>query len=259
MWLSTNFNSPNESAEPMTDQEYSEQALRELKFWREKMQQKAGFTDRMSSAAQQRLNGLIPEKVHLVITRSMKIMVSSILKGAEWTSAKPVTQGDLRYREALVRDKISFYTGASTTEGALTGAGGLLWGMADFPIWLSLKMKMLSEIAAIYGCDLTRKSERLYLLYIFQACFSSQQKRPEVFHNLDNWTTSKDVSSYDFDWRTFQQEYRDKIDLAKLVQLIPGIGALAGAWVNRKWTRKLGETAMNAYRLRWFESELRLG
>jgi hypothetical protein len=32
-----------------------------------------------------------------------------------------------------------------------------------------------------------------------------------------------------FDWRSFQQEYRDYIDLAKMAQLIPVIGAVVGA------------------------------
>ena len=31
-----------------------------------------------------------------------------------------------------------------------------------------------------------------------------------------------------FDWRTFQQEYRDYIDLAKLAQMLPGVGAVVG-------------------------------
>ena len=54
-----------------------------------------------------------------------------------------------------------------------------------------------------------------------------------------------------FDWRSFQQEYRDFIDIAKLLQLIPGVGAAVGAYVNHKYTQKLGQTAINAYRLRW--------
>ena len=32
----------------------------------------------------------------------------------------------------------------------------------------------------------------------------------------------------DFDWRTFQQEYRDDIDLAKLAQIPPVIGVPVG-------------------------------
>ena len=56
-----------------------------------------------------------------------------------------------------------------------------------------------------------------------------------------------------FDWRSFQQEYRDYIDLAKLAQLVPVIGAPVGAVVNYKLIKKLGITAMNAYRMRWVD------
>jgi hypothetical protein len=55
---------------------------------------------------------------------------------------------------------------------------------------------------------------------------------------------------HQFDWRSFQQEYRDYIDIAKLLQLVPGIGAVVGAYVNHRLTEKLGQYAMNAYRLR---------
>jgi hypothetical protein len=58
-----------------------------------------------------------------------------------------------------------------------------------------------------------------------------------------------------FDWRKFQLEYRDHIDLAKLLQVIPGVGALVGFYVNHRLTKKLGTYAMNAYRLRLLESE----
>ena len=58
----------------------------------------------------------------------------------------------------------------------------------------------------------------------------------------------------DFDWQTFQQEYRDYIDLAKLAQLVPVIGAAVGAVANYQLIKKLGETAKNAYRTRYFDS-----
>jgi hypothetical protein len=57
-----------------------------------------------------------------------------------------------------------------------------------------------------------------------------------------------------FDWRNFQQEYRDYIDIAKLFQLVPGIGAPIGAIVNFRLTRKLGRTAKNAFRMRRINS-----
>ena len=59
----------------------------------------------------------------------------------------------------------------------------------------------------------------------------------------------------EFDWRNFQQEYRDYLDLAKMAQLIPVIGAPVGVVVNNRLIKKLGRTAMNAYRMRLFDNE----
>ena len=70
---------------------------------------------------------------------------------------------------------------------------------------------------------------------------------------MESWEVTREQLPTDintFDWRTFQLEYRDYIDLAKLLQLIPGVGAIAGAYVNHKLTNKLGGIAMNAYRMR---------
>ena len=76
---------------------------------------------------------------------------------------------------------------------------------------------------------------------------------------LENWDEYKDTLSdgiNDLDWRSFQQEYRDYIDLAKLLQLVPGIGAFVGAYVNNKLVDKLGEYAMYAYRVRILSDEV---
>jgi hypothetical protein len=125
--------------------------------------------------------------------------------------------------------------------------------MADFPVLLSLKLKFLFEAASIYGFDVTSYKERLYILYVFQLAFSSRQRTREIYLQLSNWegfssTLPQDINS--FDWRTLQQEYRDYIDLAKMLQLVPVIGAAVGAVANYRLMDKLGGTAMNAYRLR---------
>ena len=70
---------------------------------------------------------------------------------------------------------------------------------------------------------------------------------------MENWDErSKELPAdiHQFDWRNFQQEYRDYIDLAKMAQLVPVIGAPVGVLVNYRLIRKLGKTAMNAYRMR---------
>ena len=74
---------------------------------------------------------------------------------------------------------------------------------------------------------------------------------------MQNWKeTSRNLPEdiHQFDWRNFQQEYRDYIDLAKLAQLIPVIGAPVGAIVNYRLIKKLGRTAIQSYHMRWAQT-----
>ena len=91
------------------------------------------------------------------------------------------------------------------------------------------------------------------ILYIFQITFSSQKHRNEVYPLIANWAIQKENLPDDInemDWKSYWEEYRDNIDLAKLMQLIPGFGAIVGTMVNYQLTQKLGDYAMNAYRMR---------
>jgi hypothetical protein len=232
---------------------YEATVLHEVNAWKLRMQRKPSFTGRLAKKLQVRINRAIPEKVHVAITTAIKQMTRAVCFGAGFTTPQPLVTGSLEERETRIRERIKFYRNTAAAEGALTGAGGILLGLADFPLWLTLKMKMLFEIAALYGYDVNEYKERVYLLYIFELTFSSQVHRNKVYATLENWEAyaqqlPEDINA--FDWRSFQQEYRDYIDIAKLLQLIPGIGAAVGAIVNHRLTDKLGNTAMNAYRLR---------
>jgi hypothetical protein len=219
------------------------------------MSRKPGIVDRMSKNMQVRLNRIIPEKIHKALTATIKAMVRGVLFGSALALPTRKKSATLLEIEEEVKKKIDFYKHAAAAEGGVTGAGGILLGLADFPLLLGLKIKMLFDIAAIYGFDVNDYKERLYILHIFQLAFSSQQHRRLVFEQIENWDLKskelpKDIHA--FDWRSFQQEYRDYIDLAKLAQLIPGIGAVVGLVVNYQLLNKLGATAMNAYRMRMF-------
>jgi len=236
---------------------YEQAAMEELKRWQCEMLKQPSLASRLSKGVQNKVNGLIPERAHRVVTETIKNMVRAVLFGSELTSALPLAGASLEVREQLVRDKIGFYKKTAAASGAWTGSGGIFLGMADFPILLGLKLKFLFDAAAIYGFDITDYKERLYLLYVFQLAFSSQQKTREIYLQVLDWksfseTLPQDMNS--FDWRSFQQEYRDYIDLAKMLQLVPVIGAAVGAVANYRLMDKLGDTAMNAYRLRLFDS-----
>ena len=239
--------------------EYEIRVLREVTLWQRLMQKKPSYLNRFAKKWQDKINSYIPEKVHTAITTAIKQMLRAVLFGSQITTVKARTDGSLELREAVVLEKIKFYKHTAAAEGGITGAGGILLGLADFPLLLGIKVKLLFEIGSVYGYDVSNYKERLYLLYIFQLAFSSQEKRKEVYLKLadwDNYSMQLPDDINQFDWRSFQQEYRDYIDLAKMAQLIPIIGAPVGAVVNYRLITKLGKTAMNAYRMRWNKLQL---
>jgi uncharacterized protein (DUF697 family) len=224
----------------------------ELVLWQQEMQKSPSLGNQAVKGIQVRINNLIPEKVHRVFTKAIKEVTRAVLFGAEYSTSMNHEVEDLLATEVKAQERIRFYSSSASAEGAITGFGGILWGFADFPLWLSLKMKMLFEIASIYGMDVSDLRERIYILHIFEITFSSQKNRNRVFKVMQSWDKNKHLQDdiHEFDWRRFQLEYRDHIDLAKLLQLIPGFGAIIGAYVNLNLTKKLGKFAMNAYRMR---------
>ena len=234
--------------------DYDLHALQELRAWQSRMRRSPGLFDHLTHRVQTRVNRVIPEKIHQAITATIKQLVRGVLFGAEYTSASPLlAPTSLVAREMVVQERIVHYRNLATAEGAATGAAGFLLGLADFPLLLGLKLKLLFEIAALYGYDVRQYPERVYLLRVFQLAFSSQHERNAVFRQLEDWEVTAAAlppDVHDFDWRTFQQEYRDYIDLAKLAQLLPVIGAAVGAVANYRLVGHLGRTAMMAYRMR---------
>lgn len=231
--------------------DYELKVYDEIETWKRKLLRRSGMMKRLSKKAQGKVNDWIPEKVHEMLTESIKAMVKAALFGSQMTTYYH-HQSDglpLKEKDEIVRKKISAYQKAAMAEGAGTGVGGILLGLVDFPLLLSIKMKFLFETAEIYGFNTKEYEERLFILHVFQLAFSSDEIRKTTLAEIENWEGRKQELA-EMDWRKFQQEYRDYLDLAKLFQLLPGIGAFVGAYANYNLLRTLGETAMNAYRSR---------
>lgn len=230
--------------------EYELKIYHEIVLWKRKLLKKSAFFQRVSKKAQGKINELIPAKAHQIITDSIKQMVKALLVGSYVTTKKENKAGSsLMEKDKMAAEKLSFYRKTATLEGAGTGAGGIFLGLADFPLLLSIKMKYLSETATIYGFNPEKLEERIFILHVFSLAFSSDEKRLETFKIIENWEERKQ-NYEDMDWQSFQQEYRDHIDFIKMLQLVPGIGAVVGAYANYNLLDSLGEVAMNCYRLR---------
>ncbi|MUT68117.1 EcsC family protein [Paenibacillus sp. NEAU-GSW1] len=235
---------------------YEQIVIQEIYIWERRLLKPPGFIERTSKTIGTKINNIIPQKMHDAITATIKSIVQTALFGAEYTPLRPVQTLPLELADQDAKRLMSLYQKIATAEGAGTGAGGIVLNLVDFPALIAIKMKFLFELAHQYGYDTKRFSERVFILNVFQLAFSSNDKRTKLLDTMKRWDAEMELWSSDaeyskhIDWETFQKEYRDAIDFRKMLQMVPGIGAVAGAWANYTILEELGETACNAYRLR---------
>jgi hypothetical protein len=246
---------PPQPPAPMDEAAYEALARAEMTAWTQRMGKTSSVLGGAARGLQGRINRMIPERVHTVVTAAIEGTARAILTGSHLTTARPLKDAPLSLREAEVRRRIAAYRATAAAEGGVAGAGGFALALAEFPTLLATKIKLLFDIAALYGHDVKALPERLYILKIFEAAFSGPERRHDILADMAEWdarAAAHPQSMDAVDWRRFQQEYRDYIDLAKMAQLIPVIGAPVGVVVNYRLVNRLGEAAINAYRMRWF-------
>ncbi|MGN7311648.1 EcsC family protein [Alkalicoccobacillus gibsonii] len=236
---------------------YEQEAKEEMIRWKRKLGKSQSMPGRFAKKWQKKANALIPEKVHSVVTASVKHMVQGALTGSEYVSKKEMDlTTTFEEREDQVRELFRTYKNTAVAEGIGTGAGGIMLGLADFPLLLSIKMKFLFDTAITYGYDCKTFKERLFILTIFQLAFSEGEERAILLERVENWDDYAKELPDDpkdplvMDWKAFQLSYRDFIDLPKMLQLVPGFGAIVGAAANSHFLEILKTTAMNSYRMR---------
>ena len=227
---------------------YEEKVIKELEQWKATFMKDSSMMTRFSKKVQTKVQQLIPAKVQKVLTETIRMMVQTMSAGANFIKPKlKEPNWSLQRRDDEVRKKMDEYKKIAAAEGAGTGAGGILLGLADFPLLLGIKIKFLFDAATLYGFDTSDKEERLFILHVFQLAFSSDEHRKEIWKAIETWDTEEENH---MDWEKFQTEYRDYIDLAKMLQLVPIIGAPVGAYANYQLLQRLGEVTMNCYRMR---------
>jgi len=232
--------------------EYETQVKKELAQWEKKMLKDTGIIEGFSREMQKKIDSYIPQKIHTSISKAMEIAIKSILGGINLipVDKKMLSQARLKTLAQIDREVdaiISRYKKLAAATGAGTGAGGILSLAIDYPALISLELKMLQEIARAFGYDIREKQERIYLLKVFILTFSGDICRKRTYLEVINyWTSPSDV-----DWQELYREYKEKVEFKKMLQIIPGLGVLIGAWANYGLIDELGTTARNCYRLRY--------
>jgi len=174
-----------------TESTYYFNARKEYLSWCSEMTAAPSAITSLTRSVQKRINKAIPEGIHRAITRAVKETTQAVITGSATFTTSNTEEQELRAVEEKVHKRIEFYANSSATEGAITGFGGFVSGLADFPLWLSLKMKMLFELASLYGFNIDDYRERLYILHIFQLTFCAPDTKKKIFSVMENWENQK--------------------------------------------------------------------
>lgn len=242
--------------------QYEINIQKELALWEKDILSSSGFLEKLSRRVQKKVDSLIPEKIHKTMAGALEMAVNSVLTGIKLipvnTEKLEKAKGQSLAQQDREADRIiSTYRKIGAAGGAGTGSGGIMMMALDYPALISLKLKMLQELAQAYGHNIREQEERLFLLKVYFLAFSGDMARIKVYREIKNWSPeNKCGDGGDFgDWREFYSEYKESIEFKKMLQIVPGLGAVVGAWANYSFIDELGRNAKNSYRLRYLKSK----
>ena len=87
--------------------EYERKVYEEIQAWQKRILKRSNLFNRMSKKAQNKINGMIPDKAHKVITEAIKNMVKATLFGSNLTTNKKKSTGmRLDERDDLLKEKL---------------------------------------------------------------------------------------------------------------------------------------------------------
>ena len=163
--------------------------------------------------------------------------------------------------ERIVNGLAAKYRVAGVGEGAVAGSAGAGGLAADIPVLTTLALRAIGEYATYYGFDLEEKDERLYMLYVLSlACSLDSSAKYKVLAEMNTvavriaqnteWeAANKTVLLQSI--KKIAEKFGDKLTKKKLMQIVPGIGAVIGAWSSSSLLADICEASYYVYRKRF--------
>ncbi|WP_458415015.1 EcsC family protein [Schinkia sp. CFF1] len=150
-------------------------------------------------------------------------------------------------------------------QGATTGIGGFLTLSIDIPILLGLSLKALQEIAICYGFDPNERNERIFIVKCLQFASSDIVGKKAILDELSAYDSDTEASARNQTisqlqgWREVMMTYRDNFGWKKLFQMIPVVGMVFGAFINKSTIEDVAEVGMMLYQKRRILHRLQIG
>ncbi|WP_426450163.1 EcsC family protein [Paenibacillus sp. S-38] len=253
-------------------------ALREIEVW-EKGQQDLWFWEKIGRLPFQLLDKLTPKFIQDKIGLAMDEVGSFVQTGGRYLISErgmlerleeerrkagggalegPLTMETaaglpLAVMDAAAAELAKSRVTLATAQGATTGFGGIFTLAIDIPALLGLSLKVLQELAIVYGFDPQDKSERIFVIKCLQFVNSDIVGKKAVLGELSDFgseSRQRDALSQLQGWREVIAAYRDNFGWKKLFQMVPIAGMVFGAFLNRSTLQDVAEAGTMLYRKR---------
>ena len=168
---------------------------------------------------------------------------------------KKPTRHSLRKLEAAGRKSKLLNSAVTTVEGIGLGALGV--GIPDIPVFLSMLLKGMYEMAASYGYDYNKKEEQILILRMITAGLADGAEKRSADRLVEEWLGFVPATKA----RTFEEEVEQAAEalsntmlMAKFIQGLPVVGVAGG--VNNPFVyQKVSQYAALKYKKRYLASK----
>ena len=203
--------------------------------------------------------------------------IEALLRASDWMAERTVPEieardGDgLEPRDAAARAIQQWAMAYAGGEGAVAGAVGLLSLPIDVPAMVTLSLRTIRRIGAVYGYAGADDRERqfIYAVLSVASANSAQQKRAalETLQGIEtqmlahNWAVLAEraarrgvsAEAMLLFARDVAQRLGVNLTKRKALAALPVVGAAIGATVNSWYMRDIGAAAQRAYQQRWLQ------
>lgn len=144
-------------------------------------------------------------------------------------------------------------------EGGVLGFLGI--GLPDIPLFISMIMKTMYEIALSYGYDYESNEEKSYILLVISGALAQGKEKLEISEQIDKLGNQIDTNgqtelTLENQMNRTAQILSEAMLTAKFIQGIPIIGVIGGA-VNYNIIHKIGKFAALKYKKRYLLKKAR--
>jgi hypothetical protein len=170
-----------------------------------------------------------------------------------------IPQVPLALMNEVAKNNKNNHTNFATVQGATTGFGGIFTLAIDIPVVLGTSLKVLQEMAITYGYDPRKKEERIFIVKCLQFASSDYVGKQAILKELTEASkaTEQEAISKLQGWREVIYSYRDNYGWKKLFQMVPILGMLIGAIINRFTIQDVAESGEMLYQKRRILSKLK--